>query len=51
MAATAGSRMAGSEPAAEDVAAARRMLRGEITADEAIHGRLAQIVATYGIER
>lgn len=47
----AGQRMGGTEPRMEDVEVARRVLSGEITADEAVRMRLAQIDAQFGITR
>ncbi|WP_448232939.1 hypothetical protein [Microbacterium lacticum] len=47
----AAQRMAGAEEMPEDVAVGRRILTGEITADEAIAERFAQIDAKYGLTR
>lgn len=44
-------RIAGEEPTVEDMDAARRVLVGEITADEAIAERFRQIDEKYGITR
>lgn len=43
--------MAGEEPTAEDMEAARRILMGEATAEQEIAARFAQIDAKYGITR
>lgn len=48
---TAGQRMAGEEETAIDRALGRKVLAGEVTADEAIAQRLAQIDSAYGITR
>lgn len=48
---TVGQRMAGAEETAEDRALGRLVLAGELTADEAITQRLAQIDRKYGIAR
>ncbi|MFT3834504.1 MAG: hypothetical protein QM711_14490 [Micropruina sp.] len=47
----AAQRMAGEEPTAEDMEAARRVLAGEATADEVIVERFEQIDRKYGIVR
>lgn len=47
----AAERMAGEEPTADDVEAARRVLAGEATAEEVIAERFAQIDEKYGIVR
>lgn len=44
-------RIAGEEPTVEDLDAARRVLLGEVTADEAIAERFQQIDEKYGIVR
>lgn len=43
--------MAGEEPTADDMEAARRVLAGEATADEVIAERFKQIDEKYGIVR
>lgn len=48
---TAGQRMAGEEESAEDRALGRRVLSGELTADDAIAQRLAQIDQKHNIAR
>lgn len=48
---TAGQRMAGEEETDADRALGRQVLAGELSADEAIAQRLAQIDAKYGITR
>ncbi|RXW33534.1 antitoxin VbhA family protein [Propioniciclava flava] len=48
---TAGQRMAGAEETDADRALGRRDLAGELTADEAIAIRLAQIDRAHGITR
>lgn len=48
---TAGQRMAGEEETAEDRALGRRVLSGELTADDAIAQRLAQIDQKHHIAR
>ncbi len=47
----AAQRMAGEEPTAEDMEAARRVLAGEATANEVIAERFEQIDTKYGIVR
>lgn len=47
----AAQRMAGEEPTAEDMEAARRVLAGEATADEVIAERFEEIDRKYGIVR
>ncbi len=47
----AAQRMAGEEPTADDMEAARRVLAGEATADEVIAERFKQIDEKYGIVR
>lgn len=47
----AGQRIAGEEETAEDRALGRKVLTGELTADEAIAQRLAQIDTKYGHTR
>ncbi|MFT4296975.1 MAG: hypothetical protein QM582_16345 [Micropruina sp.] len=47
----AAQRMAGEEPTAEDMEAARRILAGEATSDEVIAERFEQIDKKYGIVR
>ena len=48
---TTGQRMAGEEETDADRALGRKVLAGELSADEAIAQRLAQIDAKYGITR
>ncbi|MFB9774851.1 antitoxin VbhA family protein [Brevibacterium otitidis] len=48
---TCGQRMAGAEETDADRALGRRVLAGELTADEAIAIRLAQIDCAHGITR
>lgn len=48
---TEGQRIAGEEETDADRALGRRVLAGELSADEAIAQRLAQIDATHGIAR
>lgn len=48
---TAGQRMAGEEETSEDRALGRKVLAGDLSADEAIAQRLAQIDAKHGITR
>lgn len=48
---TAGQRMAGAEETDADRALDRRVLAGELTADEAIAIRLGQIDRAHGITR
>lgn len=47
----AGQRMAGEEPTAEDMEAARRVLSGEATADKVIAEGLAELEAEHGFTR
>lgn len=47
----AAQRMSGAEPTPEDVALGEKVLAREISADEAIEARLAQIEAKYGVSR
>lgn len=47
----AGQRMAGEEETDADRALGRKVLAGEMSADDAIAARLAQINAKYGISR
>lgn len=48
IAANAAQQMAGADEAPEDIALRERVLRGELTADEAIEARLAERKAQYG---
>lgn len=48
---TAGQRMAGEEETETDRALGRKVLAGELSADEAIAARLAQIDRKHGITR
>lgn len=47
----AAERMAGEEPTADDMEAARRVLSGEATAAEVIAEGLAELEAKYGFTR
>ncbi len=47
----AAQRMAGEEPTAEDMEAARRVLTGEATADQVIAEGLAELEAQHGFTR
>ncbi|MFT3969012.1 MAG: hypothetical protein QM695_01730 [Micropruina sp.] len=47
----AAERMAGEEPTADDMEAARRVLAGEATAEEVIAESLAELEARYGFKR
>lgn len=47
----AAQRMAGEEPTAEDMEAARRVLAGEATADQVIAEGLAELEAQHGFTR
>jgi len=43
--------VAGEEPTAEDIAAARRVLLGQTTTEEESHNGLADLAARYGFVR
>lgn len=47
----AAQRIAGEEPTAEDMEAARRVLIGEATADQVIAEGLAELEAQFGFKR
>lgn len=47
----AGQRMAGAEPSPEDLEVGRRILTGEVTADDAVRQRFAQLEQQYGFTR